>query len=140
MAKFCRACGNALEENDTICKTCGKEVINEQPVQQAQQQPQVTVINNNAPVAKSNGMATAGFVLSLVSLLCCGGTSVIALIFSIIGLVNAKKCNDNGKGMAIAGIIISAILILGSILVTIMYTIGAVSISTASFDSSSIFR
>lgn len=53
-------------------------------------------------------MAIAGFVISLVSIICCcGSLSTFSLVFSIIGLVNSKKVNGNGKGLAIAGIIIS---------------------------------
>ena len=56
-------------------------------------------------------MAIAGFVISLVSfLLCCGSLNWLSLIFSIIGLAQAKSKNGNGKGLAIAGIVISCIV------------------------------
>ena len=55
-------------------------------------------------------MAIAGFVISLVSfLLCCGSLSWLSLIFSIIGVVGAKKLMGKGKGLSIAGIIISVL-------------------------------
>lgn len=54
---------------------------------------------------KTNGFAIAGFICSLVV-----GT-ITGLIFSIIGLVKAKKCNS-GKGFGIAGIIISILRLL----------------------------
>ncbi|MBP5493062.1 MAG: zinc-ribbon domain-containing protein [Clostridiales bacterium] len=59
---------------------------------------------------KTSGFAIAGFVLSLVSILCCGATGIIALILSIVGLIIALKGEKKGKGFAIAGIIISVIL------------------------------
>lgn len=68
----------------------------------------INIVNNTN---KTDGFATAGFVLSLVSFFCCGFTSVIALIFSIVGLVNCNKNGTNGKGLAISGIVISTILI-----------------------------
>ncbi|MBR1796402.1 MAG: DUF4190 domain-containing protein [Clostridiales bacterium] len=56
-----------------------------------------------------SGLAVAGFVTSLVSLLCCGITSFIGLILSIAGAVSASKKEKKGMGLAIAGIIISAL-------------------------------
>ena len=63
----------------------------------------------------------AGFVVSLVSMLCCGGTSTIGLILSIIGLILCNKNNTKGKGFAIAGIVISSILF---ILLIVLYFVG----------------
>lgn len=57
----------------------------------------------------NNGLCIAGFVASLVSILCCGTTSIIALILSIIGVATSK---GRKKGLGIAGIIISAVMIL----------------------------
>lgn len=60
----------------------------------------------------TNGLCVAGFVVSLISILCCGLTSFIGLILSIVGLILANKRGQGGKGMAIAGIIISALFTL----------------------------
>lgn len=116
MAKFCSECGKELEENSTVCKNCGKKV--ETVV------PQTIVTQTVQAHNKTNGFAIAGFVISLVSLLCCGVTSWLGLIFSIIGLVNANKQNEEGKGLAIAGIVISAILL---ILLVALYALGIAS-------------
>jgi hypothetical protein len=64
--------------------------------------------------AKTSGMAIAGFVLSF---LC----SLLGLIFSIIGLSQVNKSNGTlgGKGLAIAGIVISAIMMVGGMLAAI---------------------
>lgn len=63
----------------------------------------------------SNGMATAGFVLALITVFF-GWIPFIGwviwalgLIFSSIGLANAKKVEGKGKGLAIAGLVISLI-------------------------------
>lgn len=115
MAKFCSNCGKEVSENDNVCGYCGKAVNGN------------TVVNNtiiNQGNNKSDGFAVAGFVLSLVSFLCCGGTSTLGLIFSIIGLVNCNKNNKNGKGLAIAGIIISSI---GLITLVLLYSFGLIS-------------
>ncbi len=79
-------------------------------------------VNNSVQVVKTtNGFAVAGFVISLVSLLCCGGFSWLGLIFSIVGLVNSKNMNNEGKGLAIAGIVISSIFL---ILAIVLYAFG----------------
>lgn len=107
MAKFCTSCGSEVHEGDNVCSNCGTPINKEvNPVQQGN----TTVVVNQAQPKKSNGLAIGGFVVSLVStLLCCGSLNLISLILSIIGLVKVKDCDGNGKGMAIAGIIISAI-------------------------------
>jgi hypothetical protein len=48
----------------------------------------------------TNGMAIAGFVLAFFC-------SLLGLIFSIIGLNQAKARGQGGQGLAIAGIVIS---------------------------------
>ena len=60
-------------------------------------------------------------VLSLISLLCCSPLSIVGLILSIVGLTKAKDCDGNGKGLAIAGIIISAIAIVFCIIALLIY-------------------
>lgn len=114
MAKFCTKCGSELNESN-FCENCGAK--NEDNVANSTVQINQTIVNK----PKSNGFATAGFVISLVSILCCGGTSTIGLIFSIIGLVNANKSDGNGKGLAIAGIIINAIMLVS---LMILYVLG----------------
>jgi len=51
---------------------------------------------------KSNGMATAGFVLAFF-------IPLLGMIFSIIGLTKSKD-SGKGKGLAIAGIVISLVV------------------------------
>ena len=104
--KFCPNCGKQLTENSKFCSNCGKEIIKKEE-NKTQEVVNTTNINNN----ESNPLAITGFIISLVSMLCCGSTSWLGLLFSIIGLVESKKKNDSGRKLAIAGIIISAILI-----------------------------
>ena len=112
MAKFCTNCGQEISEGYAFCEKCGTAVDGNGKAQAAPQ-PTVVVNNTTAPAKKSNGMAIAGFVTSLVNmLLCCGSISLISLILSIVGAVKAKDCDGEGKGLAIAGIIISAIMML----------------------------
>ena len=137
MAKFCRECGKELEQNSKFCKNCGTKIeeekteeanaSNENTNESAASNAGTNVTYNQTYVTKkSNGMAIAGFVISLVSLLCCGYSSWLGLIFSIIGLVNANKNEGEGKGLAISGIVISSILFILIVLLTIFGVMASV--------------
>lgn len=63
---------------------------------------------------KTNGFAIAGFIFSFIS-------SIIGLILSIIGLKKSKQCNS-GKGLAIAGIVISVVKIIAIILIASLFS------------------
>lgn len=88
MSKFCSNCGNEVVDEAVICSKCGVSVS------------QNTAVSNNNN-GTSNGMATAGFILSFF-------VPLLGLIFSILGLKKVKETNK-GKGLSIAGIIISSI-------------------------------
>lgn len=109
MGKFCSNCGTELAKDANACSNCGTLV------DQAPKTVDSTVKN------QTNGFAIAGFVLSLVSLVCCGITSTLGLIFSIIGLVQSKKMDGKGKGLAIAGIVICCVFV---VLVILLYALG----------------
>ena len=133
MAKFCISCGSELPENAVACPNCGAMKNANQA--QAQPQPQQQVVVNNVPAqSQTNGLAIAGFVVSLVStILCCGSLNVVSLILSIIGAVKAKDYGGSGKGMAIAGIIISAI---GLVLLIALTALGVVADFAESVNNS----
>jgi peptidyl-prolyl cis-trans isomerase B (cyclophilin B) len=66
---------------------------------------------------KTNGMAIAGFV---VSLLCC---SPLGIVFSAIGLNQINKDpSQGGKGLATAGLILGIIGLIGSVIWVIFYS------------------
>lgn len=62
-------------------------------------------------VQLTNTMALVGFVMSFFH-------PIMGLIFSIIGMCQIKNTNEPGKGFALAGIIISAVMLL---LVILLY-------------------
>ena len=69
---------------------------------------------------ESNTPALLGFIFSLTVCLYFPG-----LILSIIGLVTSKNYKNNRKGLAIAGVIISGILLLVSIMITATGTLAS---------------
>lgn len=60
---------------------------------------------------KNNGLAIAGFVVSLVSLFInfAGIVGLVGTILSGVGLEKSKNLEGKGKGLAIAGLIIGII-------------------------------
>jgi Domain of unknown function (DUF4190)/GYF domain 2 len=65
---------------------------------------------------RTNAFATAGFVCGLISLTCCCGCpfNLLGLVFSIIALtqIGNQTIKDEGWGLALAGLICSAISLL----------------------------
>ena len=77
--------------------------------------------------SRANAFAILGFIFAFV-------ISPLGLIFSIIGLAKAKKMGGKQKGLAVAGLIISII----SILITVIYITllaGAIGVIGGAFDS-----
>lgn len=128
---------DSLESAEPVVNSTPVEPeVKSEPVQSySYQQPQATSVSydynsnntnynyqysyNPDQSVKTSAMCITGFVLSLVSLLCCGFTSLISLILSIIGLILASGKGMKGKGLAIAGIIISSILLIFFIILVI---------------------
>ena len=87
---FCKNCGKDIDDNAVVCPNCGVATDN---------------MAKSTPVpTQKNTIALVGFIFSFF-----GG--LIGLICSIMGLVNSKKPEyaGDGKGLAIAGIIISCL-------------------------------
>lgn len=63
---------------------------------------------------KTNYIAVSSFILSIISipLYGLGISQLIVLILSIIAYKDAVRCNNKGKGFAIAGIVISSSFII----------------------------
>lgn len=72
-----------------------------------------------APQPKNSGMAIAGMVLSLVGIIPCFWwiqlPGLLGLIFGAIGMKQTKDGSRKGRGMAITGVVLGIILIIGAI-------------------------
>lgn len=139
-AKFCTNCGAALEEAvkqepeqateqeaEQVTEQEATQTVEENPVREtAAQMPEGTPVMTpaneqyEAPKKKTNGLAIAGLICSIVT-----PFNILALVLSIVGLVlGIKKWNSSGKGLAIAGIIVSVIsLILDSVALTFIIAV-----------------
>lgn len=138
---FCPNCGSHVDDGAKFCSNCGTSFVpdtNSEPVQApatepapapepapaapvapAAPAPEPVYKPNPAPVTpppskepETNTLCLIGFIGSLVSILLAGTTALVSLILSIVGMVSAGKKNQKGKGLALTGIIISAVLIL----------------------------
>lgn len=106
---FCNNCGMEINNQAAVCPHCGV-VVNKEALAPA---PASTN-------SESNSMATIGFVFSFF-------IAIVGLICSIIGLKRAKELGGAGKGLAIAGIIISCleIAVIAIVIIVSVAAIGA---------------
>ena len=117
MAKFCKSCGQEIENGNYFCINCGARVDGDNSTtsavsnQNSTQNYNQNVNNNQGQVNQTNGWSITGFILSIAGIIlcCCGPISVAGLILSIIGVVKSNSMNNSGKGLGIAGIVISVI-------------------------------
>lgn len=97
---ICPSCGTTVDAGATICPKCNASLTagTAGTANIASAMPYV------AELPRTSGLAIAGFVTSFF----CG---VVGLVLSIIGLNQAKRSNGRirGSGLAIAGIVISAV-------------------------------
>ena len=122
----CSKCSAELEDNAKFCPQCGAPVGDDyvqheqsqaqyqsqqqgqsqgqsqgQPQGYAQSQPQG---NTTYVYQRTNGFAIAGFVLSFF-------VAILGIIFSAIALKQINDRGEGGKGLAIAGLVLSIVWI-----------------------------
>lgn len=145
---FCEACGKPLLDGQAFCSNCGARQIAEQPAAQPIAQPvvqpapvsyvQQAPVTEPAPVKQKNSAAVAGLVFAIISMflglipvigwIIC----IVALVCSIIGVVNIKKMNS-GAGQAIAGLIISITYTVISVIFTILLAVSVLAVGTSTY-------
>ena len=79
---FCKNCGTQIDDKAVICPHCG--------------------VPQEAQKEESNVLAIVGFILSFF-------IAVAGLVCSILGLKKAPELGGKGRGLAMAGLIISII-------------------------------
>ncbi len=89
---YCKYCGAEIVDGAYICTKCGR-LVNEAALKKDTEE---------CDKKKENTIAIVGFVLSFF-------VAIAGLICSIIGYTRAKKDNLPHKGLALAGIIVSAV-------------------------------
>ena len=109
----CPGCGAAITSGRENCEYCGSKIQwPKEEVKTTQVVERPTVIHHYveqpaAPTKRTSGAAVAALILALL------GIAPLALIFGIVGLRATSNPEDNitGRGLAVAGVIISLIQI-----------------------------
>ena len=123
----CDKCGSEVDSNVKFCPNCGAKI---EPTEKAERVEVVeaTVKDNSGNKVNNteigyNVMSIVGFVLSfiLIPKFC-----LVALVISIIALVQISKTKEKGKGLAIAGIAISSLIVIYG-LIALIFALGVVS-------------
>jgi hypothetical protein len=70
--------------------------------------------------AGTNGKAIAALVTSLAGLFFCGVPSIVGFILGIIAMRETKATGQDGHGMALAGVIVGALAVVGWVLYAII--------------------
>ncbi|GAA3550890.1 hypothetical protein GCM10022419_033980 [Nonomuraea rosea] len=66
--------------------------------------------HQQAPPSRTNGLAIAALVTGLTGFLTCGFTSILAVIFGHVSLSQIRRDGADGRGMALAGVILGWVL------------------------------
>lgn len=131
----CPSCGSAAAAGASFCKSCGSQLhgsaaggsasgtpppLTPTPMPSAPGQPTAWGIvgPDGQVMAPQNGFAIAALVLGLIglsSLLCGPGiiSSILAIIFGVLGRKKAEQGLSTNGGMANAGLILGIIGVVG---------------------------
>ena len=117
---YCPLCGKNLDDDAVFCPYCGTKVSGSAPESPSAPKndsddffsaPPPPVYDSRSyyspqpsTPAKTNTLALVGFILSFFS-------ALAGLICSLIGLKQCNQRGEGGRGLAIAGIVISSVSI-----------------------------
>ncbi len=126
----CTNCGNEIPEGAAYCSACGAKAHNEYVVQDDEQNNQSNNggYRQNPPMddmfGQGNGLAIASMVTGICSLVlsCCATTLsfILALVSCALGIYVIVS-HKGSRGMAIAGIACSAVAILATVVISVIY-------------------
>lgn len=120
---FCYNCGSKLDDKAVICPHCGVQVRTLSADPAAFDEPDakrasVSVTQSNVSPAPQPAKADSENTLAIVGFILSFFVPIAGLICSIIGLKKASR-GAPYKGLAVAGVVISAVS-LGIVILTVM--------------------
>ncbi len=128
----CEYCGRRVGENYKFCPDCGAKLTADAEVEVKEPEKleekvveQPAQVDSGFQPQKKSGFSIAGFVLSLCPILTgylAIPCAILALVFSAIAISKCKKGTGGKYGLALAGLIIS-IIILSAILLYYLFFI-----------------
>jgi Domain of unknown function (DUF4190) len=73
------------------------------------------------PSRNTNGMAIASLVCGVLGFSTCGVTSILAIIFGHVSLGQIRRNDEDGRGMAIAGLVLGYVAVaIGLIVIAVV--------------------
>ena len=120
--QFCPECGKEVSDKATVCPTCGCP-INNTSLPEPQTVTSTSVSTSPITKEKMNGMALAGGITALCSLIIdlVGIVSIVAIVLSCVGLGEVNRTGQRGKGWAITGIVVGSIELLFKVVTLFPY-------------------
>ena len=123
----CDKCGSEVDSNAKFCPNCGAKIESTEKAERVEV-VEATVKDNSGNKVNNteigyNVMSIVGFVLSFIPI---PKFRLVALVISIIALVQISKTKEKGKGLAIAGIAISSLIVIYG-LIALIFALGVVS-------------
>ena len=113
MNNFCPYCGTENTNKANFCPNCGAQMNNIAPPPVPQMNPNY-MPPNMYPQNKTNGVALAGFITAMVSLVLnfWGIVGIVATVLSGVGISKTGPGKEKGRGLAIAGLVVGIFSIL----------------------------
>lgn len=110
----CDKCGSEVDGSAKFCPNCGAKIEATEKAERVEVVETVVRSNNtntnstiNSVENGYNALAIIGFILAFIPKIW-----IVSLIISIVALVQISKTKEKGKGLAIAGIVISSSIML----------------------------
>ena len=100
---YCKKCGAQVDDDVKFCPRCGDQL---KGYPQATPQPR-------SDADRTNTYAIVGFIMAFFF-------PLVGFILSIIGISKAQELGGKGKGLAVAGLVISLLDVIAIILIVVI--------------------